>query len=201
MTIVMPRWRVPPYDFNSRTERRARSRATVANLEREFVADVAGDETEPVVEAVRVDTGFVGRQLDDGAASLPALPDRPFEHALPKSRSPILRPDPDGLDLATPSTLTSDAGNESDLQAPDHFAAQDRHRCQLVGISLDRSEGFEIFGVRRKAGILSLPPRISSASMAMIAGRSLASARRNMRSFIRGAKFAFGLKNGDLTDA
>ena len=70
-----------------------------------------GDETEPLVEAMRVGAGLVRRQLDQRAAALACFADRPGQHGAAEPAATVSLVHPDRLDLCpegTPAKLFRD---------------------------------------------------------------------------------------------
>src|SRR4029077_9898732 len=78
----------------------------------EFHAFMRGDETEPLVEAMRVGAGLVRRQLDQRTTALPCFADRPGKHGVADPAATVSLVDPDRLDLCPEGTPAGQARKE-----------------------------------------------------------------------------------------
>ncbi|MEH2484185.1 CheY-like chemotaxis protein [Bradyrhizobium sp. AZCC 2230] len=123
--------------------------STGSTLKRQLVAQVTANESQPLVEAVRIGARLVGRELDEIATPGSALAYRPFEHLLPDTGSPVCRGDSHRLDLSAPGALPCQSGNEGKLKGANHLVVRGRYYLQLVGISKDGLKRIDIFRVCR----------------------------------------------------
>ncbi len=106
---------------------------------------MAGDETEPLVEADRIPSRLVRCQLHQAAAALGALSNRPFDELCAEARTAKIPCHTHAFDLAAPHARPREAGKKAQLQtAHDLVGRIGRDSQQLVGIRLDRGEGREI---------------------------------------------------------
>src|SRR5215211_1648170 len=99
---------------------------------------------ERFVEPVRVATPLVGGQLDEAAAAVAALLDRPFEHRPAEAAAALAGSDPHAFDLTAAHAAVGQPGNEAELQHADDAAVAFGHCKKLVRIPLDRGEGFAV---------------------------------------------------------
>src|SRR5688572_8833839 len=111
---------------------------------------MAGLESEPLIEAMRVRPALVGIELDQIATPAPAFGDGPFEHGRPDTGAALCAGHSHRFDLPTPSAAPRDAGDEGDLETTDHGAGLlDRYQ-QLIGIALDRRKGVDVALIQRQ---------------------------------------------------
>ena len=106
---------------------------------------MGGHEPEPVVETVRVFALAIGGQLHKTAAALAALRDRPLKQSLAQPVRTAVPVNPHRLDLTAQRAAARKAGDEAQLQRPNHIFTIDHHGEKLVRIGLDRIECAEIF--------------------------------------------------------
>src|SRR5262249_41690140 len=127
-----------------------------SSSERELIAAMGRLKAERLVEPVRVGTAPVGGELDETAAALAALADRPFQHRPADPAAAFARRDPDALALAAPHAPPRQAGNTAELQHANDPAAALGDREQLVWIALDRGESVVVAGIHFRPGVFAL---------------------------------------------
>src|SRR5688572_33226903 len=115
---------------------------------------MAGLESEPLIEAMRVRPALVGIELDQIATPAPTFGDGPFEHGRPDAGAALCAVHPHRFDLAAPGAAPRDAGDEGDLETADDYARLLDGHQHLVGIPLDRREGVDVALIQRQPRII-----------------------------------------------
>ena len=98
-------------------------------------------ETEPFVEAVRRDTGLVGRELHKRAVPPPGFTDSPGEEGSAEAMVTVGRMDPDGLDLSPQGTMAGKTGQERKLHRGHDVLAGLRDGQQVRRVPVDGRKG------------------------------------------------------------
>ena len=78
--------------------------------------------SEPLIEALRIDAGVMGEQLDQLAAPRLRLADRPLHELLADAAAAAIGSDADILDQAARGALRAQARQDAELQAADDAA-------------------------------------------------------------------------------
>src|SRR5665647_1660081 len=112
--------------------------------------DVTRLESEPLVEALRVDAGVVGEQFDQPAFTAARLRDRPLHQLLADAAAAAMGGDANVLDQRARGALRTQSRQDAKLQAADHGAVLLGDHQLDVRIVLDRLERAEI-GWRQRA--------------------------------------------------
>lgn len=101
-------------------------------------------EPKALVEAQGVGPGLVAGELDEPAAALPGLADRPCDHLASYTVRTGLLGDADSLNLAAPAALVADPGQEGELHRSNRHAVNFGNNQPVVGIRVDGSEGVHV---------------------------------------------------------
>ena len=127
--------------------------------ERKLEPHVARDEAEPRVEAVRVDTPAIARELHAMAATTPRLVDRVTHHRFPDPLPTDVGRDVDRFDLRHTPSAMREVSKDEELIRADHTLPERRDVEGAPGIGGDVVEGVEVglegavargLGMRRK---------------------------------------------------
>jgi hypothetical protein len=121
---------------------------------------VARNEAQPLVEAVRIGSALVRRELDKAATPRTALRNSPFEHLPAESGAPMHLRDANGLNLSPAGPHPGNPRDKRDLQCPDYRFAFHRDDEKLIGISLYGLERDRIFGFQGHSRVFTLPPEL-----------------------------------------
>lgn len=90
-------------------------------LQRQLHSFVAGDESQPSVEAVCVNARAVGGELNHRTSSFACLVDGPGDHVLAEALTAMVGSDPYRLDLRSFGAVPAQPGDVRELHATDHF--------------------------------------------------------------------------------
>src|SRR3984957_8002597 len=107
--------------------------------------DMAALETQPLIEALRIDAGMVRQQFDQLAAPAPRLGHRPLHQLLADAAAAAMAGDANVLDQSAPRSLRTQSPQDAKLQAADHGAlAILRDHGLNIRVAVERLEGLEI---------------------------------------------------------
>src|SRR5690242_18401420 len=113
----------------------------IAGSEPQRHADMAARKAEPLIEALCIDAGVVGQQLNQLAAPAARFAHRPLHQLLADALAAAMRGDANVLDQAARGALRAQPRQDAELQAADHrpaLAFGDHER--EVRIALDSFE-------------------------------------------------------------
>src|SRR5260221_10560964 len=102
---------------------------------------------EGLVKPVRVGAALVRGELDQAAAAIAALSDRPLQHHPADAAAAFPGGDTHALYLAAPHAASGQAGDEAELQDADYLAAAFGNREKLVRVTIDRGKGIAVAGI------------------------------------------------------
>lgn len=130
------------------TPHAARKAAALAAAERKFWrpgngsegelhALVAADKAQALVKAVGREAGFVGGQLDEGAAALTSMLNGPSHHDRTSSLASQLLGYSHPFNLCTPGSPAGEAGDEAELERGHHLTAEFSHYQKVGGVGFD----------------------------------------------------------------
>src|SRR5260370_19956391 len=128
-----------------------RKRAAERRSEPERNADMARLESQPLVEALRVDAGVVGEQFDQPAFPGARFRNRPLHQLLADAAAAAMAGDANVLDQGARGALRTQSRQTAKLQATDHRTALLGNHELDVWIPLDRLECPELG--RRQRGL------------------------------------------------
>ena len=112
---------------------------------------MAASKSQPFVEALRIDAGVMGEQLDQLAAFAACFRHRPLHQLFADAAAAEMGSDADILDQAARGALRAQSGQDAELQAADHHPALLRDNELDIFIAIDSLERREI---RRRQRIL-----------------------------------------------